>query len=81
MKHWLQYPHVFDEPVLEKIKGWVMDDTTRFSGEDFNWKHDLGKREASDSEMLKTYSTGLLAICLARYDPALFHFIISFGLC
>ncbi|KAJ8758805.1 hypothetical protein K2173_000526 [Erythroxylum novogranatense] len=55
------YPHVFEEPVMENIKGWVMDDTL----ENCSWKHDVGKREASDSEMLRTYSTGLLAVCLA----------------
>ncbi|KAL4573779.1 hypothetical protein LXL04_020596 [Taraxacum kok-saghyz] len=44
------YPHVFEEPVLENIKGWV----------------NKGKNgQASDSEMLKTYSTGLVAACLA----------------
>ncbi|KAF2313570.1 hypothetical protein GH714_011790 [Hevea brasiliensis] len=59
------YPHVFEEPVLENIKSWVMDETARFSGEDRYWKHEMGKKEASDSEMLKTYSTGLLSVCLA----------------
>ncbi|XP_021658769.2 DDB1- and CUL4-associated factor homolog 1 isoform X2 [Hevea brasiliensis] len=42
-----------------------MDETARFSGEDRYWKHDMGEKEATDSEMLKTYSTGLLAVCLA----------------
>ncbi|KAL6541831.1 hypothetical protein OROGR_011317 [Orobanche gracilis] len=56
------YPHVFEEPVVENIKNWVMDDNLRFSGEEQILKH--GTREASDSEMLKTYSTGLLAVCL-----------------
>lgn len=65
--NWLQYPHVFEEPVIENIKSWVMDESVKFSGEDRYWKHDLGKKEASDSEMLKTYSTGLLAVCLAGY--------------
>ncbi|XP_048228227.1 DDB1- and CUL4-associated factor homolog 1 isoform X2 [Ricinus communis] len=58
------YPHVFEEPVIENIKNWVMDETAR-SGEERHWKHDTGKKEASDSEMLKCYSTGLLAVCLA----------------
>ncbi|XP_052197040.1 DDB1- and CUL4-associated factor homolog 1 [Diospyros lotus] len=58
------YPHVFEETVLENIKGWVMDETARSSGEDRSWKHETGKRKSSDSEMLKTYSTGLLAVCL-----------------
>ncbi|KAK8343200.1 hypothetical protein V6Z12_A08G284800 [Gossypium hirsutum] len=59
------YPHVFEEPVLENIKAWVMDETPRFSIEDHNCKHDLPRNEASDAEILKTYSTGLLAVCLA----------------
>ncbi|PPR90867.1 hypothetical protein GOBAR_AA29811 [Gossypium barbadense] len=61
----VRYPHVFEEPVLENIKAWVMDETPRFSIEDHNCKHDLPRNEASDAEILKTYSTGLLAVCLA----------------
>ncbi|PSR93583.1 DDB1- and CUL4-associated factor 1 like [Actinidia chinensis var. chinensis] len=61
------YPHVFEEPVLGNIKGWVMDETTRSSGEDNNWKHESGKKKSSDSEMLRTYSTGLLAVCLGGH--------------
>ncbi|CBI20820.3 unnamed protein product, partial [Vitis vinifera] len=62
----LVYPHVFEETVvLENIKNWVMDENARFSGEDRSWKNDSGRKEASDSEMLRTYSTGLLALCLA----------------
>lgn len=59
------YPHVFEEPVLECIKFWVMDDTMRSSGDDQSWKDKSGARRCSNSEMLKTYSTGLLAVCLA----------------
>ncbi|GAV63643.1 hypothetical protein CFOL_v3_07161 [Cephalotus follicularis] len=59
------YPHVFEEPVLENIKHWVMDDAARFPTEDGGLKHDTGTKEASASEMLKAYSTGLLAVCLA----------------
>ncbi|CAL5439733.1 unnamed protein product [Camellia sinensis] len=58
------YPHVFEETVLENLKGWVMDETTR-PVEDHNWKHELGRKKSSDSEMLRTYSTGLLAVCLS----------------
>lgn len=54
---------------MENIKNWVMDENARFSGEDRSWKHDSGRKEASDSEMLRTYSTGLLALCLAGYAP------------
>ncbi|GER39787.1 DDB1- and CUL4-associated factor homolog 1 [Striga asiatica] len=59
------YPHVFDDDVLANIRGWVMEEIPRSSGEDRNWKHDTGKRKASDSEMLRSYATGLLAVCLA----------------
>ncbi|XP_027084209.2 DDB1- and CUL4-associated factor homolog 1-like isoform X1 [Coffea arabica] len=59
------YPHAFEETVMENIKGWVMDETIRLSGDDHNWKDESGARKCSDSEMLKTYSTGLLAVCLA----------------
>lgn len=58
----MQYP-VFEEAVSENIKNWVIDDTARFPGEDHKSK------EASNYEMLKTYSTGLLAVCLAGYAP------------
>ncbi|KAE9609201.1 putative transcription factor WD40-like family [Lupinus albus] len=58
------YPHVFEEPVIENIKDWVMDESARVSAEDQSLKHHPRKREASDPEMLKTYSTGLLAVCL-----------------
>ncbi|XP_019416933.1 PREDICTED: DDB1- and CUL4-associated factor homolog 1-like [Lupinus angustifolius] len=58
------YPHVFEEPVIENIKDWVMDESAILSAEDQSMKHHPRKREASDSEMLKTYSTGLLAVCL-----------------
>ncbi|XP_024996261.1 DDB1- and CUL4-associated factor homolog 1 isoform X2 [Cynara cardunculus var. scolymus] len=59
------YPHVFEETVLENIKSWVMDGTTRSSAEDHKGKNGSGARQSSDSEMMKTYSTGLLAVCLA----------------
>ncbi|GKU87561.1 hypothetical protein SLEP1_g1945 [Rubroshorea leprosula] len=59
------YPHVFDELISVNIKAWVMDETAKYSSKDQNWKHEAGRKEASDAEMLKTYSTGLLAMCLA----------------
>ncbi|KAK6158646.1 hypothetical protein DH2020_005960 [Rehmannia glutinosa] len=59
------YPHVFEDDVLANIRGWVMEEIPRSSGEEHNWKHDMGKRKTSDSDMLRTYSTGLLAVCLA----------------
>ncbi|CAB79834.1 putative protein [Arabidopsis thaliana] len=53
------YPHVFDDAVTENFKNWVMEEAVKFPGED------SAKKEASDFEMLKTYSTGLLALSLA----------------
>nr|GMD49035.1 DDB1- and CUL4-associated factor homolog 1 [Ipomoea batatas] len=58
------YPHVFEETVLENLKTWVMEETAR-SGDDHYWRHESGEGKSTDSEMLKTYSTGLLAVCLA----------------
>ncbi|KAL3844348.1 hypothetical protein ACJIZ3_001751 [Penstemon smallii] len=59
------FPHVFDDDVLDKIRGWVMEETPRSAGDDRIWKHETGKRKLSDSELLRTYSTGLLAVCLS----------------
>ncbi|KAL6501850.1 hypothetical protein OROGR_026983 [Orobanche gracilis] len=58
------YPHVFEDDVLANIRGWVMEEIPCSSGEDRTWKHEIGKKKTSDSEMLRTYSTGLLAVCL-----------------
>ncbi|XP_010436315.1 PREDICTED: DDB1- and CUL4-associated factor homolog 1-like [Camelina sativa] len=52
------YPHVFDDAVTNNFKNWVMEEAVKFPGED------SGRKEPSDSEMLKTYSTGLLALSL-----------------
>lgn len=57
---------------MENIKAWVMDETAKSTGEDHNWKHELGRKKSSDSEMLRTFSTGLLAVCLAGYAPKVF---------
>ncbi|KAJ7966081.1 DDB1-and CUL4-associated factor-like 1 [Quillaja saponaria] len=61
---WL-YPHVFEESVLENIKDWVMHENSISSADEQNLNHSTGKKEASNLEMLKTYSTGLLAVCLS----------------
>ncbi|XP_078428477.1 DDB1-CUL4 associated factor 1 isoform X2 [Wolffia australiana] len=58
------YPPVFDEGVVENIKRWVMEDITCSTGDQCNWKNECGPDKATDSEMLKAYSTGLLAISL-----------------
>ncbi|KAJ0031575.1 hypothetical protein Pint_12673 [Pistacia integerrima] len=74
------YPHVFEEPIVENIKNWVMDETARFSGEDRNSSHEVGKREASDSEMLRTYSTGLLVLCLSGGGQVVVEDVLTSGL-
>lgn len=76
-----QYPHDFEDPVLDNIKEWVMDENIRSSLEEQNLKHNPGQREASDSEMLKTYSTGLLAVCLAGYAYAISYLKVSHKFC
>lgn len=44
-----------------------MDETAKSAGEDHNRKHESGRKKSSNSEMLRTYSTGLLAVCLSGY--------------
>ncbi|XP_043712556.1 DDB1- and CUL4-associated factor homolog 1-like isoform X2 [Telopea speciosissima] len=66
--NWM-YPHVFEDAVLENIKSWVLDDNARSFGDECNRKHDLGSETPTDSEMLRTYATGLLALCLAGGGP------------
>ncbi|XP_050366514.1 DDB1- and CUL4-associated factor homolog 1 [Argentina anserina] len=74
------YPPVFEEDVLEKIKEWVMDETPNVSVEHQNCKHDLGGKEVSDFQMLKTYSTGLLALCLAGGGQQVVEDVLTSGL-
>lgn len=62
---------------MENIKVWVMNETARYSIEDNNCKHDLARKEASDAEILKTYSTGLLAVCLTGSAPILMFMFLS----
>ncbi|CAL9174091.1 unnamed protein product [Musa hybrid cultivar] len=57
------YPHVFDDAVLDNIKIWVNEDTPVYD-DDSIWKHELGEDKPTDSEMLRTYATGLLALSL-----------------
>ncbi|XP_048494983.1 DDB1- and CUL4-associated factor homolog 1 isoform X3 [Beta vulgaris subsp. vulgaris] len=58
------YPHVFEDDVTENIKNWVLDDSTKYSSDDGLWKRQFGEGKCSDFDMLKTYSAGLLALCL-----------------
>ncbi|XP_020105156.1 DDB1- and CUL4-associated factor homolog 1 isoform X2 [Ananas comosus] len=57
------YPLVLEDAVLDNIKTWVTEDSV-VSGDECNWKY-LGRNKPSDSEMLRTYATGLLAIVLS----------------
>lgn len=61
----MQYPHAFDDDVLANLRSWVMEEVP--PPDERYWKHDTGKRKTSDSEILRTYSTGLLAVCLTWY--------------
>lgn len=45
----------------------MVNDTSRAPGKDHNSNSDHGLRKSSEAEMLRTYSTGILAICLAGY--------------
>lgn len=74
----MQYPHVFEETVLDNLKRWVMDGALRPFTEEHKGKNGSGVRQSSDFEMLKTYSTGLLAVCLAGY---VLYFFFFFTLC
>ncbi|KAL9226932.1 hypothetical protein vseg_002688 [Gypsophila vaccaria] len=58
------YPHVFEEDVLENIKNWVLDDGAKSSNDGGVRQHQYERKIASDFDMRKTYSTGLLAVCL-----------------
>jgi hypothetical protein len=77
-----QFPHVFDDAVLDNIKKWVMDDiATSGAANESNWKH-LGKNKPTDVELLRTYSIGLLAIALNGYYSYLLEpFINCYGYC
>ncbi|KAL0739268.1 hypothetical protein Bca4012_015478 [Brassica carinata] len=67
------YPYVFDDEVTDNFKNWVLDEAVKFPGEH------SGSKEASDAEMLKTYSTGLLAISLTSRGQ-LVEDVLSSGL-
>ncbi|KAL1552625.1 DDB1- and CUL4-associated factor 1-like [Salvia divinorum] len=74
------YPHVFEDKVLANLRGWVMEEIPRSSGDDRHWKHDTGKRKSSDFEMLQTYSTALLAVCLACASQKLVEDVLTSGI-
>ncbi|KAF8750614.1 hypothetical protein HU200_012319 [Digitaria exilis] len=56
-----QYPHAFDDSIIENIKKWVTEDSEVSS--ECEWKY-LGRNKPTDAEMLRTYAIGLLAMAL-----------------
>ncbi|MCL7026290.1 hypothetical protein MKW94_025957 [Papaver nudicaule] len=59
------YPHVFEDNVIENIRNWAADDAARFSGDEYTGKSNSAGDKPTDSEMLRTYATGLLSVILA----------------
>lgn len=59
-----QYPHAFEDSIVENIKKWVTEDFETSS--ECEWKY-LGRDKPTDAEMLRTYAIGLLAMALCRY--------------
>ncbi|CAL5070946.1 unnamed protein product [Urochloa decumbens] len=56
-----QYPHAFEDSIIENIKKWVTEDSEASS--ECDWKY-LGRNKPTDAEMLRTYAIGLLAMAL-----------------
>ncbi|KAL6844287.1 hypothetical protein ACP4OV_025960 [Aristida adscensionis] len=56
-----QYPHAFEDSIIENIKTWVTEDAG--VSNECEWKY-LGGNKPTDAEMLRTYSIGLLAMAL-----------------
>ncbi|KAG8066834.1 hypothetical protein GUJ93_ZPchr0004g40143 [Zizania palustris] len=57
-----QYPHAFEDAIVENIKNWVTEDAG--VSIECEWEH-LGKNDKpTDADMLRTYAIGLLAMAL-----------------
>ncbi|KAJ1273603.1 hypothetical protein BS78_06G294700 [Paspalum vaginatum] len=56
-----QYPHAFEDSIIDNIKKWVTEDAE--ASNECEWKY-LGTNKPTDSEMLRTYAIGLLAMAL-----------------
>ncbi|KAL6651717.1 hypothetical protein ACP70R_010642 [Stipagrostis hirtigluma subsp. patula] len=56
-----QYPHAFEDSIIENIKTWVTEDAG--ASNECEWKY-LGRNKPTDAEMLRTYAIGLLAMAL-----------------
>lgn len=73
----VQYPHVFEEEVLTNIKRWVIEDTLKdVAASRASRSKSTKDADAVDREMLRTYSTGLLAVALGGYESAITSFIL-----
>ncbi|KAI3855494.1 hypothetical protein MKX03_004351 [Papaver bracteatum] len=59
------FPHVFEDAVLENIKNWVINDSSRSNADEPDKKKVIRRDKPTDSETLGTYATGLLAVCLS----------------
>lgn len=68
---------MFEEEVLVNIKRWVTEDSPKDIA---NSRASRSKRtkdaDAVHREMLRTYSTGLLAVTLGGYECAVFTFLL-----
>nr|XP_024375694.1 DDB1- and CUL4-associated factor homolog 1-like isoform X2 [Physcomitrium patens] len=63
------YPHVFEEEVLASIKRWVVEDTPKdIANSRASRSKSTKDADAVDREILRTYSTGLLAVALGGSD-------------
>ncbi|KAG2575925.1 hypothetical protein PVAP13_7KG361500 [Panicum virgatum] len=56
-----QYPHAFEDSIIDNVKKWVTDDSEASS--ECEWQY-LGRNKPTDAEMLRTYAIGLLAMAL-----------------
>ncbi|XP_062227245.1 DDB1- and CUL4-associated factor homolog 1-like isoform X2 [Phragmites australis] len=56
-----QYPHAFEDSIIENIKSWVTEDAG--ASNECEWKY-LRRNKPTDAEMLRTYAIGLLAMAL-----------------
>ncbi|TVU16712.1 hypothetical protein EJB05_40287 [Eragrostis curvula] len=71
-----QYPHVFEDPIIENIKNWVTQDAE--SSNECEWKY-LGRDKPTDADMLRTYAIGLLAMALCS-GGALVEGVLNLGI-
>lgn len=71
----MKYPQVFDDVVLDNIKTWLTEDNL-VTSDGCIQKGGLGDDTPTESELLTTYATGLLAIALGRYGEIILYCLI-----